>query len=305
MSVLPAIDFEDQVVVITGACGSLGRAYAEGFAARGAKLVLNDLGASLSGEGRNESAAQHLADELRASGAEAIANMNDISSPGAAREVIDAAVSAFGRIDVLVNNAGTMRNRNFLKMTPEDFAAVVQVHLMGSAYLSLAAFPHMKEQRHGRILMTTSAGGLYGAYGVANYGAAKMGLVGLMNVLKIEGAPLGITTNAIAPIASSRMCEGLFDEAAEARLTPEWIVPLVLFLSSKACMTSGDIITAGGGHYAAAQMVESPGLALEGDAPPVAEDIANAFPRIRDMTGARALPDMPAAVRKVTGISIG
>lgn len=297
------IRFDDRVVVITGACGSLGRHYASAFAARGAKLVLNDLGAELSGTATGVSVAETFAETLRAGGAEAIANNSDICDPASAAGIVEQAKEAFGRVDVLINNAGIMRNHAFRKMSIEDFRQVIEVHLMGTAWLSQAAFAQMEAQGYGRIVMTTSAGGLYGAFGVANYGSAKTALIGLMNVLGIEGARSNILVNSIAPVAESRMMAGLLQDEEGVDLSPEWIVPAVLYLASDHCDVSGDILVAAGGHYARIGIVESQGITLQGDYP-TAEEIKEKLPQIRDMAAAKPIPDLVAAIEKATGASV-
>jgi NAD(P)-dependent dehydrogenase (short-subunit alcohol dehydrogenase family) len=298
-----AIGFDGRVVVITGACGSLGRHYARAFADRGAKLVLNDLGTALGGGEGEEGLAERLAATLRAEGAEAIANHHDIADPHAAAAIIDEAVAAFGRVDVIINNAGIMRNRAFRKMSEEDFRTVIDVHLTGTAWLCRAAFARMEAQGYGRIVMTTSAGGLYGAFGVANYGAAKAALVGLMKVLAIEGARSHILVNAVAPVAESRMMDGLLAEGDTTDLSPEWVVPAVLYLASDQCEASGRILVAAGGHYAGIEVCESRGIYLD-QGYPSPEELAARLPEILDMSAARPLPDLAAAIEKATGSSV-
>ena len=293
------IRFDDRVIIITGACGSLGREFAHAYYERGARLLLSDLGAAMSGEAENKSAVETFAKSLDPTGERVLFDSSDIADPDAGATIADMAISAFGRIDVVVNGAGNMRNHAFKQMSREDFENVVNVHLLGAAYLTLAAFPHMLEQNYGRILMVTSAGGLYGAFGVGNYGAAKTALIGLMNVLKIEGARHNVLTNAIAPIASSRMIDGLFEEDPGDMTSPKWITPPALYLTSDRCNSAGDIIVAAGAHYAKAQIVESRGVnAPAGEGYPTPEYIESNFASITDMSDAAPLANLGAAMRK-------
>lgn len=289
--------FDHRVVIITGACGTLGQAYADAFAARGAKLVLNDLGTSLDGAVTSGGAAADLARRISQAGGQAVADDGDISEPTAAQRLVSTALEAYGRVDAVIHNAGVMRNKAFKKMPPEDFRRVVQVHLFGAAWLTQAALAPMIEQNFGRLVFTTSAGGLYGAFGVANYGAAKTALLGLMKVIRIEGARHGVLANAVAPVAASRMTEGLLPPDAEAALSPGWVTPAVLHLASEECQASGDILVAAGGHYAKAEILESIGVRFTG-APPAPEDIAARYDEISDMTRATSLQDLSAALQK-------
>ncbi len=267
--------FNGQVAVITGAGGGLGRAHALALASRGVKVVVNDLGN-----------AQDVVDEITAAGGEAVADSTDISDRAAAAAMIGATASRWGRIDILINNAGILRDKSFAKMDLDDFDKVVAVHLTGSVNCTKAAWPHMVEQGYGRILMTTSASGIYGNFGQANYGAAKSGLVGLMNVLAIEGTKKGIRVNALAPTAATQMTDGLIAEDAAKLLGPETVAPAAEFLVSPDAPT-GVILGAGAGVFAVSQMVEATPVALGADA--TAEDIAANWAEISDMTGAHHL----------------
>ncbi|WP_297008680.1 SDR family NAD(P)-dependent oxidoreductase [uncultured Corynebacterium sp.] len=267
--------FNGQVAVITGAGGGLGRAHALALASRGVKVVVNDLGN-----------AQDVVDEITAAGGEAVADSTDISDRAAAAAMIGATASRWGRIDILINNAGILRDKSFAKMDLDDFDKVVAVHLTGSVNCTKAAWPHMVEQGYGRILMTTSASGIYGNFGQANYGAAKFGLVGLMNVLAIEGTKKGIRVNALAPTAATQMTDGLIAEDAAKLLGPETVAPAAEFLVSPDAPT-GVILGAGAGVFAVSQMVEANPVALGADA--TAEDIAANWAEISDMTGAHHL----------------
>lgn len=204
-----AINFDGKVAIITGAGAGLGRAHALGFAKSGAKVVVNDLGGALDGTGGSSEAADKVVAEIKAAGGEAIANGASVSDRAGAESIIKDALNAFGRVDVVVNNAGILRDRSFKKVTLDDFQTVIDVHLMGSVYVTKAAWPVMEEQQYGRVIMTTSSTGLFGNFGQTNYGAAKLGVVGLMNTLKLEGGKKNIKVNTIAPTSATRMTENL------------------------------------------------------------------------------------------------
>ena len=283
---MTTISFEGRVAVITGAGGGLGRAHALLLASRGARVVVNDLGGSLSGAGGSLSAAQRVVQEIESLGGQAIANGDDIAGREGAQRLVDAAVRAFGRIDILVNNAGILRDKTLAKMDPSDFEAVVRVHLLGSAWCSQAAWPVMQHQQYGRIVMTTSAAGLYGNFGQSNYGAAKLGIVGLMNTLKHEGAKFGIRVNTVAPVALTRMTEDLPFARMLSEAVPERVAAGVAFLASEACELTGQILSAGAGYFSLVQIVEGQGVhAQAGQATP--EFVAAHWGEIADMSGAR------------------
>ena len=286
------IDFKNQVVVITGGAGSLGSAYVRAFSAKGAKVVINDPGTSLDGQGSGEKPAEVLAEQICAAGGEAISNQNSIAEPEGARELIAQAMDAFGRVDVVINNAGNMRDQMFKKLDFESFEAVLRVHLFGSTYVTRAAFPIMIEQDYGRILMTTSAAGLYGAFGGASYAAAKAGIVGLMRTLSIEGKKHNIGVNAIAPVAKSRMLGTMLSEKELERLTPESICPAVLYLCSDVCKATGDIISAGSGYFSKVAMVEGKGVRFPIEEKVTPENIAGCYDEITDMSAAYPYEDV-------------
>lgn len=285
-------EFSGQVAVITGAGGGLGRAHALDLAKRGVKVVVNDLGN-----------ADGVVDEITAAGGEAIANAADVSDVEAAAAMIDAAVQQWGRIDILINNAGILRDRSFAKMDLADFRKVVDVHLMGSVNCTKAAWPHMVEQGYGRILMTTSASGIYGNFGQSNYGAAKSGLVGLTNVLAIEGGRKGIRVNALAPTAATQMTDGLIDEDAAAKLGPETVTPGAVFLVSRDA-PNGAILGAGAGVFAVSRMLEAKPVALSADELN-AEGVAAHWNEISDLSNTHSLgsafDQTSLYVRTVTG----
>jgi NAD(P)-dependent dehydrogenase (short-subunit alcohol dehydrogenase family) len=279
-----AIRFDGKVAIVTGAGGGLGRAHALELARRGAKVVVNDLGAAVDGSGGSSQAAQDVVAEIKAVGGEAIANGGSVSDREGAQSIVRDAVAAFGTVDILINNAGILRDKSFAKMPLDDFELVVKVHLLGSVYCTHAAWPIMAEKNYGRIIMTTSSSGLYGNFGQSNYGAAKMGLVGLMNTLKLEGERKGIRVNTIAPVAATRMTAnlGMPDEVFQA-LKPELVTPAVLYLVSDDA-PNGMIIEAGGGYYSKVAVMEGKGVHLGPDA--TVDDVAAAATSIADMSEA-------------------
>ena len=275
-----SISFADQVAIVTGAGGGLGRCHALELARRGAKVVINDLGGTMDGSGGSSDAAEAVVAEIKAMGGEAIDNGGSVSDRAGAQSMVDDAMNAWGRVDVLINNAGILRDKSFSKMTLDDFEMVVNVHLMGAAYCSHAVWPIMRAQNYGRILMTTSPSGLYGNFGQTNYGAAKMGQVGLMNSMKIEGAKNNIHTNSIAPVAATRMTENLMPEEVLEKLGPELVTPAAIFLVSEEA-PNGVILQAQGGQYSLAAVVENNGVNLGVDA--TADDVASSYEAIVDM----------------------
>jgi len=294
------IRFDGEVAVVTGAGGGLGRAHALEFAARGAAVVVNDVGGRLDGGGGDPSHAAAVVREIESAGGRALANGDDISTPEGARRLVDAALAAYGRLDVLVNNAGILRDRTLHKMAPEDFEAVVRVHLLGSAWCSRAAWPAMQAQGQGRIIMTTSAAGLYGNFGQSNYAAAKLGVVGLMQALKLEGERHGIRVNAVAPVALTRMTEGSGFGGLLEQARPEQVSAAVLYLAWRECRLSGTVLAAGAGHYATVRIVEGPGLtARPGEIGP--EFLADHWGRISGAEGARAYGSVGEALQAVFG----
>ncbi|MGV0577591.1 SDR family oxidoreductase [Mycolicibacterium elephantis] len=240
------MSFEDQVAVVTGAGGGLGRCHALELARRGARVVVNDLGSAVDGSGASISAAQAVVDEITAAGGTAIANGDSVAAEDGGAAIVSAAMDAFGRLDILINNAGILRDAAFKNMTAEQVDAVLTVHLTGAFNVTRAAWPIMREQNYGRIVQTTSGTGLFGNFGQANYGAAKMGLVGMMHVLAIEGARNGIAINAVAPIARTRMTEDIMGEAGKA-MDPELVTPVVLYLSHPDCDRTAHIYSVGAG----------------------------------------------------------
>src|SRR5213080_5102765 len=266
------LGFDGKVAIITGAGGGLGRSHALELAKRGALIVVNDLGGSVDGEGGSDAAAQKVVDEIKASGGEAVANYDSVATPEGGENIVKSAVDAFGKVDVVINNAGILRDKSFAKMTWDDLNAVLDVHLKGAFYVSQPAFKVMKENNYGRFVHTSSNSGIFGNFGQANYGAAKMGLVGLSNVLAIEGAKANILSNVIAPVARTRMTEELMGEASKL-LDPELVTPMVVFLASEQCTFTHETFSAAGGRYARIFVGLAPGWFAGKDRAPTAEDV--------------------------------
>lgn len=279
------IRFDGKVAIVTGAGGGLGEQHALELARRGAKVVVNDLGGSMDGSGGSSAAADRVVAEIKAAGGEAIANGSSVTDDAGVANMIKQTMDQWGRIDIIIANAGILRDKSFSKMEIKDFEAVLQVHVMGTVKPVKAAWEIMKEQNYGRIVVTTSSTGLYGNFGQANYGAAKLGLVGFMNTIKIEGQKNNIRINAISPVAATRMTENLMPPEALARLKPELVTPGVVYLVSEDAPT-GAILTAGAGVYSLARIYETEGVYL-GDGFG-AEDVRDAWDRIADATGQQA-----------------
>jgi len=241
--------FDGRVAVVTGAGGGLGREHALLLAARGAQVVVNDAGGAVDGSGASEGPARTTAEEILALGGAAVPDTNSVATPEGGAAIVDTALAAFGRVDVVVNNAGILRDKTFQNMTPEQLEPVLDVHLRGAFNVTRAAWLHMREQRYGRVLLTASNAGILGNFGQSNYGAAKMGLVGLARVLAQEGARYGIQVNALAPIARTRMTEELLGPAG-AKLDPRLVAPVAAFLVHEDCPVSGEIYSTGGGRVA-------------------------------------------------------
>lgn len=279
------ITFDERVAIVTGAGHGLGRSHALALAERGANVVVNDLGGARDGTGSSASAAAMVVEEIEAAGGEAMASGADVTDPDAVASMVDATMVRWGRIDILVNNAGILRDKSFANMDRADFDRVVDVHLTGTAICTKAVWEIMRARSYGRIVMTTSSSGLYGNFGQANYGAAKLGVVGLMNTLKAEGAKYDIRVNALAPVAHTRMTDELFPEEAKALMQPEEVTPGVLFLVSDEAPT-GVILAAGAGGYATVKIFESEGIWLPPDER-TPETIAERFDDISRSDGQR------------------
>ncbi|MBM4383806.1 MAG: SDR family oxidoreductase [Deltaproteobacteria bacterium] len=277
------ISFAGRVAVITGAGGGLGRTYALEIARRGGRVVVNDLGGKPDGSGASTSMADQVVKEIAEAGGQAVANYDSVSTPEGGRAIVQTALDHFGRVDIVINNAGILRDKTFAKLTPEELEIVLDVHLKGAFYVTQPAFPVMKQNGYGRILFTASAAGVLGNFGQTNYGAAKMGLVGLSNVLAIEGAKNGIQCNVITPIANTRLTQDLLGPIA-AKLAPECVTPLALYLVSEQCTLTHEIFTVGGGRYARFFIGMNEGWVKPGGAPASIEEIAGHIDEIRDTT---------------------
>lgn len=279
-----SIRFDGKVAIVTGAGGGLGRSHALELARRGAKVVVNDLGGSRDGKGGSSDAAKAVVDEIKALGGEAIANGSSVTDDAGVEHMVKETIDAFGRIDILINNAGILRDKSFTKMEFGDFELVVDVHLFGTVKPTKAVWPIMREQKYGRIVVTSSSSGLYGNFGQTNYGAAKLGVVGFINTLKLEGQKDNIHCNALAPVAYTRMTADLMPPEAEQMLTPESVTPGVIYLVSEDAPT-GHILCAGAGVFAAARIEESAGLYLGRDGLS-AEKVAAHWAKITDFSNA-------------------
>ncbi len=279
-----ALDFTGKVAVVTGAGGGLGRSHALALAERGAKVVVNDLGGSVSGEGQSVDHAQKVVDEIVTAGGEAIANTASVSDPAGAQSMIDDAINHFGGIHILINNAGILRDQSFKKASMDDMKLILDVHLMGSVYTTKAAWQIMCDQQYGRVVMTTSPSGLFGNFGQTNYGAAKLGIVGLMNTLAIEGQKKNVFCNAIAPVALTRMTRSLMpqiDGSVKAKLAPEWVTAAVLNLCTEGTK-NGDIVLSNGPQYKLIRYCQNAGVTLGETG--TAEDLEKVWDQLLDIS---------------------
>ena len=297
------IRFDGRVAIVTGAGGGLGRQHALELARRGAKVVVNDLGGAVDGSGGSSEAAGKVVEEIKAAGGEAIADGASVADDQGAANMVQRAIDAFGRIDILIANAGILRDKSFAKMELPDFEAVMGVHLMGTVKPLKAAWAHMREQQYGRVVVTTSSTGLYGNFGQANYGAAKLSLVGLMNTLKIEGERDNIRVNAICPVAATRMTANILPAQLADRLKPEYVTPGVIHLASEDAPT-GAILTAGAGGFALARIYETEGVYL-GEGGLSAEEVRDNWGRIADPTGQQAYAAGNEQVQKLLRLMTG
>ena len=279
------IRFDNKVVIVTGSGSGLGRSYAKALAKRGAKVLINDLGGALDGSGSSGNVSFNVAKEIIEQGGEAIADNSDVTDKTSVNKMVENVLSVWGRVDILINNAGILRDKSFSKLSIEDFKAVVDVHLNGSMICSKAIWDHMKEQKNGRIVMTTSSSGLYGNFGQSNYGSAKMAVIGLMNVLAIEGEKYGIVVNAISPTASTRMTKNILSSEVLNLLDIESVTAGLLYLASDLSKTR-TILAAGAGGYAVSQILETEGIYLSPDKQ-TPENIHENFNKIIDTKSAK------------------
>lgn len=283
------LTYDGKVAVITGAGGGLGRQHALLLAQRGALVVVNDLGGTIDGSGADASAAQKVVDEIRAAGGEAVANHDSVSTPEGGEGIIQTAIDAYGRVDIVINNAGILRDKTFHNMTPDLVDPVFDVHLKGAFNVTRPAWIRMREQGYGRIISTSSAAGIFGNFGQANYGAAKMGLVGFTRVLAAEGAKYNIKANAIAPLALTRMTENLMGAIGD-KLDPALVTPIVAWLSHEDCDVSGEIYSVGGGRVARVFIGETQGF-YKPDL--TLEDIRDNWQQIRNTDGYQIPANLP------------
>jgi NAD(P)-dependent dehydrogenase (short-subunit alcohol dehydrogenase family) len=296
------IRFDNRVAIVTGAGGGLGRSHALLLASRGAKVVVNDLGGSMDGSGNSTKAADAVVDAIKAAGGEAVASYDGVDTAEGAAKIVATAKEAFGKLDIVINNAGILRDVSFKKMSQDDWDKVLQVHLTGTMNVSKAAWDLLRENNFGRIVNTTSAAGLYGNFGQANYSSAKMGIVGLTKTLGHEGAKYNIRCNVIAPVAKSRMTETIMPPEVLEKLKPEFVSPLVAYLCSEQCNDNGQIYAVGGGYMARVAVVEAPGVVLRDDITPDA--VAEQWAKINDLTDAKPFQNaMEAAGVAMKGLS--
>ncbi len=297
------IRFDDRVAVVTGAGAGLGRVYALELAKRGARVVVNDFGGARDGSGEGSNApADQVVDEIKAMGGEAVANYDSVATPEGGQAIVDTAVKAFGKIDIVINNAGILRDKTLPKMEPENWDAVMDVHLKGAYNVTRPAFMKMRENRYGRIIFTTSAAGLYGNFGQTNYSAAKMGLVGFMNTLKLEGEKHNIKVNTVAPIAATRLTQDILPPDLLEKLKPEFVAPLVLYLSSEECADTGLIINAGMGYFNRVAIVTGKGTVVgEGSTVPRPDDIPRNWEAINSVEDGQEFANATAAFGPMLG----
>ncbi len=281
------IRYDDRVAIVTGSGAGLGRSHAMLLASRGAKVVVNDPGGAVDGRGDQHAVADKVVAEIKAAGGEAVASYDSVADPAAAQRIIDTAMNTWGRLDILVNNAGVLRDKAFNNMDLADYEFVNQVHHFGTVYCTKAAWPIMRKQQYGRIVVTTSGSGTVGNFGQVNYGAAKMAVNGFINVLRFEGAKYNIRINAISPSARTRMTESLLPPDIAPYMKPELVSPAVAWLCSEECDQNGEIIAATAGGYARVQYFVTEGVQFDPEQPVTIEMIADSIDKIRDLSKAR------------------
>ncbi len=289
------VRFDDRVAIVTGAGAGLGKTYALELAKRGAKVVVNDLGGARDGSGSGSSAADAVVEEIKAAGGEAVANYDSVSTMEGGQNIVDTAVKAFGKVDIVINNAGILRDKSFAKITEEEWDLVVSVHMKGAFCVTQPAFKVMKENGYGRIVFTTSGAGIYGNFGQANYCAAKTALVGLMNNLSIEGKKYNIKVNTLAPVAASRMTEDVMPPDFFKRMKPEFITPLVCYLVSEENTKTKMIFNAALGWFSRTDIVCAPGVCIgDGKGDVTVEQVKENWDKITSLEGAKPLNDVNA-----------
>lgn len=298
------IDFDGQVAIVTGAGAGLGKDYALELAGRGAKVVVNDLGGARDGNGSEKKVADRVVEEIRASGGEAVANYDNVATVLGGEKIVQTAMDTYGKLDVLVNNAGILRDSTFIKMDETSWDAVLAVHLKGAYCVTKPAFEQMKKACYGRIVMTSSLSGLLGNFGQSNYGSAKMGIIGLANVLKIEGSKYNINVNVLLPSAGTRMTEDLMPRDMFKSFSVDWVTPALVYLCSQACTDTGMFINAFAGYFSRSVIVTNPGIVF--GEKPVAENIMEKWDEITNLDGASPHTDLTAlvteAVNKVMAV---
>ena len=275
------VSFENRVVIVTGAGNGLGKAYALDLGKRGAKVVVNDLGGAVDGSGAGNTPADEVVNEIIANGGEAVANYDSVATEEGGESIVQTAIDSFGTVDAVINNAGILRDKSFANMTEEEFSLIIEVHLKGTYYVTQPAFKIMKENNYGRIVNVASPSGLFGNFGQTNYGAAKMGIVGLTNVLAIEGAKYNIKVNVIAPTAYTRMTEALLPEDVGKLFSAELVTPMVTYLASEACEPTHEIFGVAAGRFARIGIITHEGYV---NTQATAEDIASNIEEIRTIT---------------------
>lgn len=294
------IRFDDRVAIVTGAGAGLGRVYALELAKRGAKVVVNDLGSAPDGTGSGTSSADRVVGDIKALGVEAVASYDSVATPEGGQNIVDKAIGAFGRVDILINNAGILRDKTLLKMEPDLWKAVLEVHLNGTYNVTRPALANMRENAYGRIVFTTSAAGLYGNFGQTNYSAAKMGVIGLMNSVKLEALKYNIKVNTVAPVAATRLTEHIMSQERIEIARPEFVAPLVLYLCSEKLEDTGMIFNAGMGCFSRAALLTG-GVVRIGERGeiPTPEAVAANMDRIKSLDGAVEFPNLRAAMASI------
>jgi len=279
--------FEGRVAIVTGAGGGLGRAYALNLASRGAKVVVNDLGGSVQGSGSSSRAADAVVEEIRKAGGTAVANYDSVEF---GEKIVKTAIDSYGRVDILINNAGILRDQSFIKMKDVDFDLIHKIHVRGAYSVTKAAWPYMRDQEYGRIIFVTSAAGLYGNFGQANYSSAKSAIIGLANTLSIEGKSKNIIVNTIAPLAGSRMTETVMPPQIVAALKPDYVAPLVSYLTHESCTETGGIFEVGAGFVAKVRLQRTKGVYFSNDKELTPEQIRDSFKDIVDFSSGATNP---------------